>query len=122
MRGGAGSDVFVLNIADAGGLLSADRILDFKSGEDVIELTGVALAALARGVLKDQQLAVGAGSSRAADSDDRLIFDSNSGALYFDSDGTGSAAPLLLAYLSAQSVGANLNGGFMLRANDFLII
>jgi hypothetical protein len=35
---------------------------------------------------------------------------------------TGSAAPLLLAYLSAQSVGANLNGGFMLRANDFLII
>jgi hypothetical protein len=49
----------------------------------------------------------------ALDATDRIIFDSELGKLYYDSDGTGSAAQIL---------SATIDPGLAVGANDFLII
>ena len=50
---------------------------------------------------------------READADDRIIYDSATGALYFDADGNGAG-------LAVQF--ANLHEGLPLNATDFQVI
>ena len=65
----------------------------------------------------DGALALGAfhrsASGVAQDADDRIIYDTDSGALSYDADGAGEEAAIQFARLSA-----NLN----LSADDFVII
>jgi Ca2+-binding RTX toxin-like protein len=51
--------------------------------------------------------------SSAADASDRIVYDSATGALYFDSDGNGSDPAVRIATLSP---------GLTLSAGDFIII
>ncbi len=48
----------------------------------------------------------------AHDADDRIIYDSQTGALYYDSDGTGTAAAVQFARIAA---------GLVVSQNDFKI-
>lgn len=96
--GGAGADVFCF--ATALGTGNIDIITDFEVGSDRILLGGFAgqsFFALASGAL-------GSGAFRsgvaAADADDRIIYDSNSGALLYDADGVGGIAAVQFATLS----------------------
>ena len=54
-----------------------------------------------------------AGNGRRGARDERVIFDPNSGALWFDADGNGAGAAVQFA---------TLNGSPSLGAGDFLII
>ena len=104
VTGGAGSDVFVFSsISDAG-----DRLNDFASGVDQIELDLAGFVDLAGLALADAFIF----GSEALDSDDRLIYDQSSSTLYYDADGAGGADQTLLA---------NLNFGATLLHTDFLL-
>jgi Ca2+-binding RTX toxin-like protein len=89
--GGAGADVFVFDAPlEAPG--NVDLIRDFASGTDRIRLDDDVFTTLAAGVaLTEDQFLAGAGLTVAADAEDRIIYNTSTGALYYDADGTGNA-------------------------------
>ncbi|MGQ0590582.1 MAG: tandem-95 repeat protein [Sphingosinicella sp.] len=108
LNGGAGADMFIF--ADAFGPALADRIQDFVSGQDRILLENDVFTGLAAGALAAGAFAIG---GSAQDADDRIIYDSATGALYFDPDGNGAGAAVQFAVLS---------GAPALAASDFTVI
>lgn len=107
LEGLGGSDTFVF--ADALGANNIDRINDFTVGADKMLLDSQTFNNLAPGLLVASSFVTG---DRALDADDRIIYDRATGALWFDSDGTGSIAAIQFAV-----IGSGLN----LSASDFLI-
>lgn len=89
LTGGNGADVFVF--AEALKTSDADRIMDFDPTVDRISITVAAL-----GGYGPDDIVFG---SRALDSDDRIIYDADSGKVYMDADGSGSGKAVLLARL-----------------------
>jgi Ca2+-binding RTX toxin-like protein len=94
ISGGAGADTFVFDTALGAG--NVDRIIDFSVADDTIRLDDAIFTALATGDLSVSAFATGAA---AGDADDRIIYDSTSGALYYDVDGTGVIGKLQFAIL-----------------------
>ena len=106
--GFGGADTFTFTTAFSSS--NVDTIADMVSGTDHIALdhlifTGLATGALAPGAFR-------AGSS-AADADDRIIYDSSTGLLYFDSDGVGGSAQVAFAFIGV---------GTTLASTDFVVI
>ena len=108
--GGSGSDQFVFN--SALGATNVDRISDYRTTDDTIVLDGAVFTALG----SPGTLAAGAFKAGAAatDADDRIIFNSSTGALLYDADGSGSGLAIQFATLSG------LTG--TLNAAEFIII
>jgi Ca2+-binding RTX toxin-like protein len=93
LKGGSGSDAFVFE-----NLTSIDTIDDFTIGEDIILLEYDVFTGLTyHGPLYADSFHIGA---QAADANDRIIYDAESGKLFYDADGTGSAAAVQFALLS----------------------
>jgi Ca2+-binding RTX toxin-like protein len=111
LTGGAGEDSFRFSTALGDG--NVDRITDFDVADDMILLDNL----IFESVGNDGALALGAfhgsASGVAHDADDRIIYDTDSGALSYDADGAGEDAAIQFARLST-----NLN----LSADDFVII
>lgn len=101
LTGGSGSDQFIYS--------GQDIITDFVSGVDKYVLLAYALPGLSVGPLPSSAFRIGSG---ALDADDRIIYNSSTGALFYDGDGNG-ASP-------AQQI-ATLTPGLALTANDFSI-
>ncbi|MBE9139173.1 calcium-binding protein [Nodosilinea sp. LEGE 07088] len=95
LTGGEGQDTFRFNNLDQGG----DTIVDFVAADDriVIRAGGFGGGLTAGSPISANQFVLGAG---AADASDRFIYNNTSGELYFDRDGTGGQAQVLLATLS----------------------
>lgn len=87
----------------------ADVVYGFATSVDEIALDG-AVFGLAPGALDAGRFVT---SNQARDADDRLIYKADSGKLYFDPDGTGAAAQVLIA---------TLVGAPTLAAGDFIVI
>ena len=64
------------------------------------------------GILAAGSFRSGAGVSAAADLDDLVVYDSSSGALYYDANGNTGAAPVQIAILAA---------GLAFTSLDFLV-
>jgi Ca2+-binding RTX toxin-like protein len=111
LTGGAEEDTFRFSTALGNG--NVDWINDFNVTEDTILLDNLIFA----GVVGDGELALGAfyrsATGAAHDADDRIIYDTDSGALSYDADGAGQLAAIQYARL-----GTNLN----LSADNFRII
>lgn len=109
--GGAGNDTF--DFTTALGASNVDTILDFNTVADTIRLENSIFTAFGAttGTLSAAAFVTG---TQAMDSSDRIIFDSATGSLYYDPDGTGAAAQIKFATLTSVS-------GTMTAA-DFLII
>ena len=89
LTGGTGMDTFVFSAAlDATN--NVDTITDFSGAADSIWLEGSVFSALAAGALAVTAFAANA-SGLAADADDRIVYDTDSGALFYDADGIGGA-------------------------------
>ncbi len=105
MKGGLGNDDFVFSAA----LGTADRILDFTSREDEIVLSRAVFGALGG--------SVGAGEFRlgteAVDRNDHLIYNRETGELFYDADGSGGRDQILFARFEPDTI---------LRLGDFDII
>jgi Ca2+-binding RTX toxin-like protein len=106
--GYAGADRFLFDTA--AGNSNFDWLDDFQAGTDKIVLDNSVFTALADGAFPASAFVAG---TAAADADDRIIFDSASGNVFYDADGNGAGAALLLAIIPV---------GQALTANDFLVI
>lgn len=105
LTGGAGIDKFVFRqsqVKTAG----ADHITDFSSADFIV----FDVDSGPTGNLAASAFRLG---TAALDSNDRFIYDTKAHALYYDSDGNGSAAKVLVA---------TFDNGYNLSASDFLLV
>lgn len=94
LSGGVGKDKFEFRGAYQG----VDTIQDFSVVDDRIQVLGRRFGGgLKAGILQSQLFRLGSG---AADVSDRFIYNRQTGDLFFDIDGSGSAQQILLAKLS----------------------
>jgi Ca2+-binding RTX toxin-like protein len=99
LTGGEGSDCFVFSTA-ASRSTNMDTITDFVSGTDYIQLSKAIFTGLGNaGSLTTDQFWSGGGVVAAHDATDRIIYNTTSGALYYDADGNGGGAAVVLATL-----------------------
>lgn len=107
--GGLGADEF--RFVSRGGAANADTILDFNARADSIALeNGVFKKLGAAGDLADSAFVIG---TKAADADDRIIYNQSSGQIFYDADGNGKLGRVLIA---------EVTDGTMLTADHFTII
>lgn len=109
LTGGAGRDLFFFNAPTEG----VDTITDFVVSQDLIVLSATGFGLPSNGLLTPLTAGQFRLGSSAQSATDRLIYVSNTGALYFDADGTGAIAQVQIAQLST-----NLN----LTSNNFFLI
>jgi len=111
LTGGSGMDSFIFNTTP-NTTKNWDTITDFNVADDTIELDHAVFAALgtATGTLSAGAFVIGAAALDAAD---RVIYNSDTGALFYDSDGNAAGGSVQIATLAT---------GLALTNNDFLII
>ncbi len=97
LTGGAGSDSFIFTHAPGPG--NRDRITDFDPTQDTIHLDSSVFSGLTAGGLSPTAFATNL-DGRAADALNRIIYESDTGLLWYDSDGTGAAARVVFASLA----------------------
>ncbi|MCC4116532.1 calcium-binding protein [Aromatoleum toluclasticum] len=102
LTGGAGADVFVFN--DATGV---DTITDFVSGTDDLWIDNSVFTAFTTDGALAAGNFVGEAGAVAHDADDFLVFDTTSGNLYYDADGSGAGAAVQIATLSTGTLTAD---------------
>jgi Ca2+-binding RTX toxin-like protein len=108
--GGRGVDLFLFNTA-LNASTNVDRITDFSRADDTIQLDNdVFTAAGAVGTLSAAAFRAG---TAAQDADDRIIYDSATGKIYYDADGNGAGSQVLFA---------KINAGIALTNADFSIV
>ncbi|WP_199247638.1 S-layer family protein [[Phormidium] sp. ETS-05] len=95
LTGGDGSDDFIFNNSGEG----SDIITDFTPGEDQIVIAAAGFGGNLSGGAVLPAIAFALGTS-ASDSNQRFIYDSTTGGLFFDGDGNGPSSQVQLATLS----------------------
>jgi Ca2+-binding RTX toxin-like protein len=97
MTGGAGGDKFFFEGAGTG---TVDRVIDFVSGMDELffeNSTLTALGATGHWSAGDLRFWSAAGATSGHDADDRLVYNTSTGSLYYDPDGNGAGAAQIVA-------------------------
>jgi Ca2+-binding RTX toxin-like protein len=95
LTGAAGPDNFLFTTTL--GASNIDTITDFSVVDDTVRLDNAIFTALPVGFLAVAAFHIG---TAAADATDRIIYNSTTGALLYDSDGLGGAAAIRFATLS----------------------
>jgi Ca2+-binding RTX toxin-like protein len=110
LTGGAQNDIFVFNVAPTAP--NADTITDFTHNIDTIWLENAVMGALGTrtGALASTKFWKGAA---AHDANDRIIYNSATGDLFYDANGNRSGGSALIA---------KLDTGLNLTASDFDVI
>lgn len=115
LNGGAGSDFFVFNTAP-NSLTNRDTIVGFNAAADTIRLenTGVGLfnALAATGALNPAFFKANA-SGVATDGNDRIIYETDTGKLFYDTNGSAAGGVTQFATLSGHPA---------ITAADFIVI
>jgi Ca2+-binding RTX toxin-like protein len=106
--GGAGNDTFILSKT------SADNIGDFGVGNDRLQISASAFGGglVAGAALQANQILVGANTANTVDQ--RFIFDTTNGDLFFDADGSDAVSVVVKI--------ANLSGTSSLNTSSFVIV
>ena len=94
LEGGLGNDHYVFSAAPGAG--NADTVVGFVSGTDKIVLAGLDLGSDGNFGTNDSRFAF----NSAQDADDRVIYNTANGQLFYDADGNGAGNALLIATLS----------------------
>jgi len=111
--GGTGQDIFLF--ASAPGTANADLVSDFASGTDKLAFDSsvfTTLGATGGFAAGDGRFAAGAGFTSGRDASDRLIYNTTTGQLFYDADGSGAGAAQLVA---------TLQGAPALTATDIVV-
>ncbi|MGP3699761.1 calcium-binding protein, partial [Rhodobacter sp. NSM] len=109
LTGGSGRDIFVFNSKLRGA--NIDRVTDFRAVDDTIWLENAVFTRLAAGTLSTSAFRANA-TGLAGDASDRIIYETDTGKLYFDLDGTGSGKAVVFAVL---------HPGLSLTSADFFV-
>ncbi|BDI17566.1 hypothetical protein ANSO36C_33680 [Nostoc cf. commune SO-36] len=113
LYGMSGTDTFVFNSFYDGSLYDGglDTIYDFNATNELIQVSAAGFGGgLSIGVLSSSQFTIGISATTATE---RFIYDSTTGALFFDKDGSASAF--------TQVQFAQLSAGLSLTNNNFLV-
>jgi len=106
---GSGFDTILFNAPL--GIANFDRVLDFAPVFDTMQLENSVFVGLTAGAfLPATDFHIGAA---AADASDRIIYNSATGNLFFDVDGTGGIGQVLFADLAS---------GLAMTASDFFVV
>ena len=105
LTGGDGEDIFQL------ANYSMDTITDFSVSDDTIQLESSVFTKLTAGSLSPANFLIG---PSATDANDFVIYNSDTGELFYDADGNGVAAATQIALLGGIPQG--------LTAADFVVI
>jgi len=115
LYGEAGRDTFLFDTR-AHKTRNMDKIYTFSTRDDTIQLENAVFTKVGKGTpAKPTKLAKDAfwTGSKAADKEDRIVYDKKTGALYYDADGSGKAAQVKFATLDKNLKMTNA---------DFLVI
>jgi Ca2+-binding RTX toxin-like protein len=109
LNGGAGADRYVFD-SGLNGATNVDQLVGFSAIDDTIVLDQTIFSRLSNGSLLASRFATGAA---AHDSNDRIIYDSATGSIFYDADGSGGGGQILFAQVAA---------GTTLTNADFLVV
>jgi Ca2+-binding RTX toxin-like protein len=109
ITGNGGHDTFVFNFSP--GPNNAATITDFDVSSDQIALSHAVFTSLS--VTSELDVSSFAYSSSVTTEDQHIIYDMNAGSVFYDPDGSGSAAALLFA---------NVTPGTALTNHDFFVV
>ena len=117
--GGLGLDTFVFN-TELSAANNFDNISRYNAADDTIHLSKLIFTALglANTTITAAEFRTGAGINTAGDASDRIIYNSTSGDLLYDRDGTGAAAAIKFAVLTTT----DLIGLPTITEADFFVI
>ncbi|PPD47106.1 MAG: hypothetical protein CTY16_08095 [Methylobacter sp.] len=111
LTGGVGKDVFILNTAI--GKSNRDVITDFSVTDDTIKLENRVFIALTA----TDQLAADAfkiiGNGNVVDDTDHILYNTSTGAVQYDADGSGAVAAVLVAIIGK---------GLAVTEADFMVV
>jgi len=101
--GGTGADCFVFDTAPNASN-NLDTVSDFTMNLDRLQFSRAAFTSLGsvNGLLSRSLFYAANDASRGHDADDRLIYNTSTGALYYDADGSGPLAAIQVAVLTGQ--------------------
>jgi Ca2+-binding RTX toxin-like protein len=106
LAGASGADTFFFNTA-LNAATNLDHITDFAA-VDTIDLENAVFTSLTTtGTLAASAFVSGAGLTSAQDADDRIVYNTTTGALFFDADGVGGAAAIQFAILDNHAALTN---------------
>ena len=109
LTGNAGADTFVLNKL----AIHQDNIIDFNPGVDLLEVSAASFGGgLVAGALDPTQFVANT-TGVAGDANDRFIYNTDTGELFYDTNGSGGGGSRLIATF------ANLAA---ITASDFTIV
>ncbi|MEQ1950818.1 calcium-binding protein [Mesorhizobium sp. CN2-181] len=97
LRGGSGADTFVF--ASTLGAANVDKIVDFSVPADRMLLSDATFTALATGTLSSAAFRAN-NTGLAQDASDRIIYERDSGKLFYDADGLGGQGGIHFATLT----------------------
>lgn len=109
--GGAGADIFQFDFAL--GSTNVDTVLDFTAG-DRLFLSKSVFTTLSGGTLAATQFYAAADATAAQNANQKIIYDTTSGALYYDADGS------LSGHTAVQFAVLSTHPG--LTAGDFVLV
>jgi serralysin len=101
LKGGAGADKFVFVEAASG-----DTIQDFNANADLIQIENSVFAGLAAGAVQAGKVQVGTNAqvtNGSGDAFDKLKYETDTGRLYYDGDGSGAGAMKLIATINTTT-------------------
>jgi len=79
-------------------------VTDFVSGVDKLQFSAAVYSGLGGiGDLAPGQFWSGAGVTGGHDADDRIVYNTKTGVLYYDADGSGSGAAVQVALIGAAT-------------------
>ena len=111
LNGGAGSDQFVFDTA-LNGTSNVDSIVDFTANIDRIMIDDAIFTGLLAGGLNAANFIANVGGT-AGDTNDFIVYNSTTGDLFFDVDGSGGVAAVRFAALTTHPA---------ITAADFTVI
>ena len=116
LTGGAGLDLFIFDLSPSTSG-NVDVINDFSHAQrDKIALSLADFTGFDHtGAITADQFYAGAGATTAQDAEDRLVYNTSNGALYYDADGAGGAAAVQIATIANYATAG-------LAYNDILIM
>jgi len=110
LTGGAGADTFVFAAATVAG--NIDTVTDFNIAADTIFLENLFFTGLPGGLLAAAAFRASL-TGQAADATDRILYETDTGNLFFDADGTGAGGRVRFAVVDI---------GLAMTQTDFFVI
>lgn len=112
LASGSGTDYFWFNTA-LNSATNADFVTDFNGANDTIMLDNKIFTKLVDGAVASSHFTSNS-AGIALDGDDYLVYDNDSGNLYYDADGNGAGSAILFAQLT--------NSNPIVTFQDFLVV